>query len=76
MIEELELANKILMEIDLITKKLIRAQYSLEDELKILRLKLNGDLSLWTDYYNDVFDIVTRGKIFKNKHFPKELTHE
>lgn len=54
-----------------VTQERIKEKYSLEDELKILRLKLSGDTADWSIYITDIEILIEEGKQFKDENFPK-----
>jgi hypothetical protein len=53
--------------------KKIRERYSLDDELKILRLKLIGDNKEFDEYQTYVSSIVVDADKFKDENFLKEI---
>jgi hypothetical protein len=55
-----------------VIKKQIAEKYSIEDEIKIIRMKLMGDDTEWQEYKAFVESIVQKGKSFKDKEF-KEI---
>ena len=58
-------------DVNTITKKEIREQYSLEDELKLQRQR-DILLSEFKDYYGFVENLRVEGRTFKNKYFGEE----
>lgn len=56
-------------EVDKITIDKIRQNYSLEEELKLHRLKLSGELTTkeWNNYVNKVKSIVDEGNQYKTR---------
>ena len=59
-------------EVNKIIKKKIREQYSLEDELKILRMKLSGTSNGFTKYRTFIEDLIQQGQDFKDTYFPAD----
>jgi hypothetical protein len=49
----------------------IRNRYSLEDELKIHRMKLLGDETEWNEYQQYISTILADAKKYKDENFPK-----
>lgn len=56
-------------DVDVVTRTMIRERYSIEDEIKIIRQKLAGDDTAWTEYQDYVDGLVKDGKEFKEKNF-------
>ena len=56
-------------DIDEVTKAMISEKYTIHDEIKIIRQKLAGDDSAWTEYQEYVDGLVKDGKAFKEKNF-------
>ena len=52
--------------VDRVTKDKIKKKYTIEDEIKILRLKLTGDSKLFDEYNKFVNDTVNEAKLFKS----------
>jgi len=52
-------------DVDRVTRELIREKYPVEEEMKVLRLKLSGDDTGWEDYREFAEQIVGDGRAVK-----------
>jgi hypothetical protein len=54
-------------DVNAVIREQIATKYSIEDEIKILRLKLSGDDTGWKEYQEHVNSLVNAGREYKEK---------